>query len=185
MTHPIISSEKTLNNTCEIDHELAVIQILVHLTFNTNYSTIRYPTSTQSNVISQLATSSQKMRCLTVKCHQCGKVTNFDWCFENDIILFALKCKKCYEKFILEQPKQKTENIITHIDFLPFGEICPSFHLKRNVNTFHYGQLSQKEIKLPILELSRTIFNKSNNKHVTEDGLIQLEDVEAYINQKF
>lgn len=128
------------------------------------------------------------MSSLLVKCTQCEKVTNIDWCFEDNVTLFCSKCKQCANQFILEPPKQKTDNIITHADFLPCGCSWDAFHFKEKFRSFLKYCLHQKDIKLPILWLNKTNKYKFHKRKCTQppqECLVQLEDIEKYINTIF
>lgn len=126
------------------------------------------------------------MNRLMLKCLQCNTITEYNWCFNNKIILSASKCKKCSQDITIIPPTEKTENIITHPDFLPYGhEYCDAFVLDELVGDFHYYQMSKRNIQLPVLLLNKTENYRLRNGRrfdVDSDGIVLLEDIINYLN---
>lgn len=123
------------------------------------------------------------MHTLLVNCNQCKTATSFPWCFNNDVVVSAESCKKCSESFQLIQPKQKTENIITDPDFLPYP--YDGFYYESN-GQFHYYQIPIKEVSVPILFLTKTVDYKLRDGRKfekNEDGLVKLSDLETFVNE--
>lgn len=126
------------------------------------------------------------MSSLTVQCKRCGKIFEFDWNFEDFVTLFSNQCKRCDSKFILEQPKQKTENIITDRSFLPYGIHLNGFYFKRSAGMFYFYLITKEKIKLPILLVNKTIKVRNENGcgrvSKSDEFLIQLDDIENFVN---
>lgn len=123
---------------------------------------------------------------LTVQCKRCRKNFEFDWTFEDDVTLISNQCKNCDGKFILEQPKQKSENIITDRSFLPYGIHLNGFYFKRSAGKFYFYLITKEKIKLPIILVNKTIKIKNGNGcgriSKSDEFLIQLEDIEKFVN---
>lgn len=127
------------------------------------------------------------MSSLTIKCSKCNKITQFDWQFSNDVTLPSTQCKKCADKFILEKPRQKTENIITSKEFLPFGSNEKAYYFSEEAGMFLFYLLSLKNAKLPILLLTKDIEYGPDSDvcgpfYEYDEYLVQLEDIEKFIN---
>lgn len=84
----------------------------------------------------------------------------------------------------MEPPKQKTENIITDADFLPYENCHIGFYFEKDSNDFHLYHLLKSDIKLPILLLEKRINYNLKDRRFSrnEEGLVQLEEIEAFIN---
>lgn len=113
---------------------------------------------------------------LTVVCKNCNSVTQFIWCFQENVCLHSSTCKKCYDNFNLISPKQKTDQIITSFDFLPYStRYYDGFYYEGDGN-FKYFPLSRNSFTLPILFLTQ---------HKHRDGLVSLSTVEKFVNDRF
>lgn len=126
----------------------------------------------------------ENMDGLWIRCERCNAMSKFNWCFGNEVVLSSSTCKKCSDTYHLNPPKQKTEDIITDRDFLPYPHQCDAFFCNQQGN-FVYYQLSKDEISLPILLLKKYVnYNFKDGRQFKKnvEGLVQLKDIENYIN---
>lgn len=125
------------------------------------------------------------MNMLSVECIQCRTISQFYWCFNDDIILQCNICKTCSNRFTLELPKQNTKNIIMDPALLPPEEYCDAFYHEADGNFFYY-QLLRNDITVPIILLKKTIdyrFRDGRQYTREEEGLVTIQDIEEFINQ--
>lgn len=127
------------------------------------------------------------MSTLMVHCQKCDKISKFYWNFNDDVVLFSKTCKKCSINFYLIEPRQKSENIITDADFLPYtnASYYNAFYHESDGN-FYYYHLPKVEVKLPILCLNQNIRYRSKNMETfnrDEEGLVLLDNIESFVNQ--
>lgn len=126
------------------------------------------------------------MGSLIVECIKCKSSTKRDWCFKNEISLACNTCKKCSNVFQLEKPTQKTEDIITHKDFLPFGDSLIGFIYSDVINHFYCKNILSKNVKVPVLSLNKppVCYHNSVKFSGFAEGLLPLEEVEIFLNAK-